>query len=65
MSKSWMPHFNVMLWILILILMCSQALYRLKCEYKVKTVEEQGVRACSLARNTLKVKGRAGALRWD
>jgi hypothetical protein len=30
---------------------------------KVKIMEE-GVRACSLAHNTLGVKGRAGAPRW-
>jgi hypothetical protein len=30
---------------------------RLKCEYEVKTTEEQGVEACSLVRNTLGVKG--------
>jgi len=32
---------------------------------KVKTVEGKGIGACSLARNTLKVEGRVGALRWD
>ncbi len=31
---------------------------------KVKTMKGQGVEACSLARNTSKVNGRAGALRW-
>ncbi len=39
-------------------------LYRLKCESKVKTTKEQGVRASSLARNTSGVKGRAGAPGW-
>jgi len=32
---------------------------------KVKTVEGEGVGAPSLARNTLGVKGRAGAQGWD
>jgi hypothetical protein len=30
-----------------------------------KTTEEQRVRACSLALNTLRVEGHAGASRWD
>jgi hypothetical protein len=34
----------------------------LKCESEVKTVQEQGVGACSLARNILGVEGRVGAL---
>jgi hypothetical protein len=38
---------------------------RLKCESEVKTVEEQGVEAHSLARSTLGVEGHAGASRWD
>jgi hypothetical protein len=40
----------------------------LKCESKLKITEEQGVRACSLARNILKgggVKGRTGIPGWD
>jgi hypothetical protein len=32
---------------------------------KVKTTKGEGVKVCSLARNISKVKGRAGALRWD
>ncbi len=32
---------------------------------KVKTTKGEGVGARSLARNTLRVKGRVGALRWD
>jgi hypothetical protein len=40
-------------------------LNRLKCESEVKTTEEQGVGTCSLVRNTLGVKGHAGALGWD
>jgi hypothetical protein len=32
---------------------------------KVKTTKGEGVGARSLARNTLGVKGRVGALRWD
>jgi hypothetical protein len=39
-------------------------LYRLKCESKVKTSEEQKVGACSLVRNTLGVEGHAGVPRW-
>jgi hypothetical protein len=39
-------------------------LYRLKCESKVKTTEEQGVGARSLARNTFGVKGHVGVSRW-
>jgi len=31
---------------------------------KVMTMEGEGVRGCSLARNTLGVKGCAGALGW-
>jgi hypothetical protein len=37
-------------------------LHRLKCESKVKTMEEQGVKAHSLACNTLGVEGHAGTL---
>jgi hypothetical protein len=40
-------------------------LNRLKCEYKMKTSEEQNVEANSLAHNTLGVEGRDGALGWD
>jgi len=32
---------------------------------KVKTTEVEGVEVCSLARSTSRVKGRAGAPRWD
>jgi len=32
---------------------------------KVKTMEGEGVRARSLAYNTLRVEGRAGTLGWD
>jgi hypothetical protein len=39
-------------------------LYRLKCESKVKTMEEQGVGARSLARSILGIKGRARAPGW-
>jgi hypothetical protein len=39
-------------------------LYKLKCESKVKIVEEQGVGACSLARNTLGVERHAGIPGW-
>jgi hypothetical protein len=38
---------------------------KLKCEFKVKTTEEQGVGAHSLVCNTLGVKGRVGTLGWD
>jgi len=38
---------------------------KLKCEYEVKTTEEQGVGARSLACNTLGVEGHAGTLGWD
>ncbi len=38
---------------------------RLKCEFKVKTTEDQGVGAHSLTRNTLGVEGHVGALGWD
>ncbi len=38
--------------------------YRLKCESKMKTVEEQGVGARSLAPNTLGIEGRVGAPKW-
>jgi hypothetical protein len=37
----------------------------LKWKSKVKTTEEQGVGAHSLARNTSGVEGRVGASRWD
>jgi hypothetical protein len=37
---------------------------RLKCEYEVKTTEEQGVGAHSLARSTLEVEGRARVSGW-
>jgi hypothetical protein len=32
---------------------------------KVKTMEGEGIKACSLAPSTLRVEGRVGALRWD
>jgi hypothetical protein len=38
---------------------------RLKCEYEVKTMEEQRVAACSFDHNTLGVEGHARALGWD
>jgi hypothetical protein len=38
---------------------------KLKCESEVKTTDEQGVRAHSLARNTLGIGGHVGAPRWD
>ncbi len=38
--------------------------YILKCESKVKTTEEQGVGAHSLARNILGLEGRARAPGW-
>jgi len=31
----------------------------------VKTTEGEGIGACSLAYNTLGIKGRVGALAWD
>ncbi len=37
----------------------------LKCEFKPKTVEEQGVEARSLVCNTLGVEGRVRVLGWD
>jgi len=37
----------------------------LKCESKLKTSKEQKVEARSLAHNTLGVKGRAGASKWE
>jgi hypothetical protein len=40
-------------------------LYRLKCEFKVKTTKEQGVGACSLAHGTLGVEGPARASGWE
>jgi hypothetical protein len=38
---------------------------RFNWKSKVKTMEEQGVGACSLARNILGVEEHVGALRWD
>jgi hypothetical protein len=38
---------------------------RLKCEFEMKTTEEQGIGAHSLAHNTFGVEGHAGALKWD
>jgi hypothetical protein len=38
---------------------------KLKCEFEVKIVEEQGVEARLLTRNTSGVEGRAGAPGWD
>jgi len=46
-------------------LMTPNLLKRLKCEFKMKTTEKYEVGAHSLARNTLGVKGCAGASRWD
>jgi hypothetical protein len=45
--------------------MCSQAPWQTQSESEVKTVEEQGVEAHSLARSTLGVEGHAGTLGWD
>jgi hypothetical protein len=38
---------------------------RHKCEYEMKTTEEQEIEACSLACSTLGVEGCVGALGWD
>jgi hypothetical protein len=43
----------------------TKLLHRLKCEFQVKTMEEQGVGARSLVRNTSGVKGRDGTMGWD
>jgi hypothetical protein len=45
--------------------MCSQPPLETQSESEVKIVEEQGVRARSLAHSTLGVEGRAKALGWD
>jgi len=42
-----------------------ELLDRFKCEFKVKTTEDQGVGAHSLACSTLGVEGHAIALGWD
>jgi len=44
---------------------CPKLLDKLKGESKVKTMEEQGVGAHSLAHITFGVEGRARALGWD
>jgi hypothetical protein len=36
-----------------------------KCEFEVKTTEEQGIGACSLAHSTLRGRGHAGTPGWD
>jgi hypothetical protein len=38
---------------------------RLKGESEMKTMEKQGVGACSLVRSILGVEGHVGASRWD
>jgi hypothetical protein len=43
----------------------AKFLNRLQYEFEVKTSEEQGIRASSLAHNTLGVEGHAGAPEWD
>jgi hypothetical protein len=38
---------------------------KLKCEYEMKKMEDQGVEARSMAHNTLGVEGHARASKWD
>jgi hypothetical protein len=38
---------------------------KLKCEYEVKTAEEQKIEACSLACSSLGVEGHVGVPGWD
>jgi len=45
--------------------MTPKLLNGLKCGSKLKTMEEQGVEARSLVRNTLGVEGHVGAPGWD
>jgi hypothetical protein len=45
------------------LMMCSQFLNGFKCESKLKTTEEQKIRACSMIYNIL--EGCAGASGWD
>jgi hypothetical protein len=40
-------------------------LNRFKCEYEVRTMEEQKVGACFLVRSTLGVEGRVKAPGWN